>query len=144
MALLNKTREDARSSEEEELEKLESDVMEMAHRILDYRAALPDQLRTTLVSGLAFQRPIFPHGLEPSPSGRPILEGPVESSVEAVQAEEDQETAEKIRLLKDKISSNVSATPVVLKRMKDCISKIDKLDSYKEITHPAFKRKKIS
>lgn len=73
MALLNKTREDARSSEEEELEKLESDVMEMAHRILDYRAALPDQLRTTLVSGLAFQRPIFPHGLEPSPSGRPIL-----------------------------------------------------------------------
>ena len=59
-------------------------------------------------------------------------------------AEQDQEIAEKLQLLKDKISSNVSAMPIVLKRMKECISKIDKLDSYNGIIHPAFKRKKTS
>lgn len=52
--------------------------------------------------------------------------------------------AKKIQLLKDKISSNVSAMPIVLKRMKECISKIDKLDSNNGIIHPAFKRKKTS
>lgn len=77
MALLNKTlgtREDSRNSEDEddELEKLESDVMEMAQKILDYRATLPDQLRTTLASVLAAQRPVFPNGLEQAPSGGPI------------------------------------------------------------------------
>ncbi|XP_041009775.1 uncharacterized protein LOC121253916 [Juglans microcarpa x Juglans regia] len=150
MALLNKTlgtREDARNSEgeDDELEQLESDVMEMAQKILDYRATLPDQLRTTLSSVLAAQRPVFPNGLEPAPSGGPISDaGQVSSSDGAQQLEGDQEATEKIRLLKEKISNNVSAMPVVLKRMKECLSKIDKLDSYNGIVHPAFKRKGTS
>lgn len=56
--------------------------------------------------------------------------------------EESLETAKKIQLLKDKISSNITTIPTVLKRMKDCISTIDKLDSYNGVIHPAFKRKK--
>lgn len=58
--------------------------------------------------------------------------------------EEGLETAKKIQLMKDKISSNITMIPTVLKRMKDCISTIDKLDSYNGVIHPAFKRKKTS
>ncbi|XP_062155002.1 uncharacterized protein LOC133863044 [Alnus glutinosa] len=151
MMAVNKTlgaREDARSSEEEEeeVEKLEADVKEMAHKILEYRATLPDQLRTTLASALAAQRPVSPDGLGLAPSGAPNTDsgGQFKSSEVAPQAEEDQEMAKKIQLLKDKISSNASAMPIVLKRMKECISKIDKLDSNNGIIHPAFKRKKTS
>ena len=58
-------------------------------------------------------------------------------------APEDPETAKKLKLLNEKIKSNCSAMPVVLKRMKDCITRIEKFDSYKEtMIHPAFKRKK--
>jgi hypothetical protein len=76
MMAVNKTLgapEDARSSEEEEeeVEKLEADVKEMAHKILEYRATLPDQLRTTLASALAAQRPVSPDGLGLAPSGAP-------------------------------------------------------------------------
>lgn len=60
----------------------------------------------------------------------------------AVLHEEGLETAKKIQLLKDKISSNISMIPTVLKRMKDCISTIDNLDSCNVVIHPAFKRKK--
>ncbi|KAK2650334.1 hypothetical protein Ddye_017823 [Dipteronia dyeriana] len=134
--------------EEEELEKLESDVKQMAQRILEYRATLPDQLKNTFASILSAQRPALP-GIEPQsepgPSGdhNPDSGGHVESKGTTLVGEE-QRTADKIRLLKDKISSNVSATPIVLKRMKECISKIDKLDSYNGIIHPAFKKKKPS
>lgn len=56
---------------------------------------------------------------------------------------EDPESAEKVKLLKEKISSNCAAMPIVLKRMKDCIAKIEKLDSYNAANiHQGFKRKK--
>lgn len=58
--------------------------------------------------------------------------------------DESLETAKKIQLLKDKISSNITMIPTVLKRMKECISTIDNLDSYNGVIHPAFKRKKTS
>jgi hypothetical protein len=75
MMAVNKTlgtHEDVRPSEEEEeeeVEKLEADVKEMAQKILEYRAALPDQLRTTLASALSAQRPVLPDGLGPAPLG---------------------------------------------------------------------------
>lgn len=59
-------------------------------------------------------------------------------------AEGDQAILEKIRLLNEKISSNASAMPIVLKRMRECISKIDKFDSQNLTIHPAFKRKRTS
>ncbi|KAB1207469.1 hypothetical protein CJ030_MR7G012487 [Morella rubra] len=118
--------EDARNSgsgsedeELEKLEKLESNVKEMAHKILEYRSTLPDQLRTTLASVLTAQRPVLPDWLEPGLSGD--AEGQVKSSEGVQQAVEDQEIAEKVQLLKDKISSNISAVPTVLKRMREFV-----------------------
>lgn len=59
--------------EEEDVEKLEEDVNEMAQKILHYRTTLPDQLKSALASSLVAQRPAFPthlsHGSEPGPSG---------------------------------------------------------------------------
>ncbi|KAA8520627.1 hypothetical protein F0562_014883 [Nyssa sinensis] len=137
-------------SELEELEKLEADVKQMAQKILEYRATLPDQLKNTLASILASQRPVVATHLEdwsePGISGDPDPDaaGLAESGKGTSLAKEDQDTAEKTQLLKQKISSNVSAMPVVLKRMKECMSRIDKLDSCNGFIHPAFKRKRTS
>ncbi|PQM35352.1 uncharacterized protein Pyn_37287 [Prunus yedoensis var. nudiflora] len=43
----------------EELEVLECEVKEMAEKILEYRATLPDQLKNTFASILAAQKPDF-------------------------------------------------------------------------------------
>lgn len=52
--------------------------------------------------------------------------------------------AEKLQLLKQKISSNASALPVILNRMKEYMARIDKLESSNGVIHPAFKRKRTS
>lgn len=48
--------------------------------------------------------------------------------------------AEKIQLLNRKISSNALLLPIVLKRMKEYMTRIDSLASPIGIIHPAFKR----
>lgn len=68
----------------------------------------------------------------------------VKANDSALLTEGDQKIAEKVRLLKDKISSNISAMPIVLKRMKECMSKIENLDSYDGIIHPVFKKQNTS
>lgn len=68
----------------------------------------------------------------------------VESSKGETLVKEEQKTAEKVSLLKTKISSNAAAMPTVLKRMKECIARIEELDSYNGIIHPAFKKKRPS
>ncbi|XP_020219085.1 uncharacterized protein LOC109802226 [Cajanus cajan] len=121
-------------AEDSEVERLESDLEQMAHKILEYRTTLPDQLSATLRSILDAHRPLLPSGASEQNISRE----------ESSSAPEDPETAKKVKLLNEKISSNCSAMPIVLKRMKDCISRIEKLDSYTdEMIHPAFKRKKI-
>ncbi|KAI5598642.1 hypothetical protein BDE02_02G146900 [Populus trichocarpa] len=144
----SKFEDEAEEEEEaEELEQLETQVKQMAKKILEYRVTLPDQLKTTLALLLSSQRPILPDcdsGSDPGPSGElnPDSGGQEKSSRAALLTKEDRKTAEKVHLLKEKISSNVSTMPVVLKRMKDCISRINKLDSYNGSIHPAFKKKK--
>ncbi|NP_001235702.1 uncharacterized protein LOC100526900 [Glycine max] len=121
------------AEEDLELERLESDLKQMAHKILDYRTTLPDQLNSTLRSILDAQRPF----LSPGASEQNI------SREESSSAPEDPETAKILKLLNEKISSNCSAMPIVLKGMKDCIARIEKFDSYNDaMIHPAFKRKK--
>ncbi|OMP00464.1 hypothetical protein COLO4_12704 [Corchorus olitorius] len=139
MALNNDNqRAELEPQSEEDLEELESEVKKMAEKILEYRANVPDQLKSTLASILSAQRPNLPgidDGSEPGTSQ--------EQNAEAVEADKDQTTEEKIRLLKEKISSNISAVPVIVKRMKECISRIEKLDSCNGIVHPAFKKRKL-
>ncbi|CAL5331628.1 unnamed protein product [Camellia sinensis] len=137
-------------NDKNELEKLGAEVNQMGHRILKYRTTLPDQLKNTLVSTLSAQRPLlsthFNDGSEPGPSGNPNPDagGPIESGKGPPLAEEDQETAEKTRLLRQKISSNFSAMPALLKRMKECISRIENLESCNGFVHPAFRRKRTT
>ncbi|OVA06740.1 hypothetical protein BVC80_8729g16 [Macleaya cordata] len=130
----------------------------MAESILHYRETLPNQLKQTFASLLLAQRPPIPPVVDdaflpPSQTAlpgtliaarapNPGVEDNLKSSKVALLGEEDPETAEKIRLLKFKIASNVSIMPVVLKRMNDCISMIDKLDTGYANIHPAFKRKR--
>ncbi|XP_043716698.1 uncharacterized protein LOC122664786 [Telopea speciosissima] len=148
--LETRTSEDkGEGNELEEVEKLEVEVKQMAERILHYRTTLPDQFKKTVSSVLAAQRPILPNldataqlgvdGDRVSDAGEHI-----ESSKGALVAEEDPETKEIIRLLTLKISSNVSAMPIILKRMNECISMIDRLDSFNGSIHPIFKRKRTS
>nr|GMD29869.1 Packaging protein [Ipomoea batatas] len=49
--------QDEEELEEEELGNLEEEVTQMAEKVAEYRATLPDQLKTTLASLLAAQRP---------------------------------------------------------------------------------------
>lgn len=44
---------------EEEIRQLEQKVQQMAEKIVDYRTTLPGQLKTTLDSIIAAQRPLF-------------------------------------------------------------------------------------
>lgn len=62
----------------------------------------------------------------------------------AALAGEVQKEAEKAQLLKQKITSNASAIPIVLNRMKEGMAKIDKLQSSNKAIHPAFKRARTS
>ncbi|KAK9273312.1 hypothetical protein L1049_018119 [Liquidambar formosana] len=133
----------------QEVEMLESQVKQMAHKILHYRTTLPDQLKTAFSSILTVQRPLLPlpeSGSEPGPSGDPTPDAGayIESGKGALLAEEDKKSAEKICLVKQKVCSNISAMPIVLKRMNECISMIGKFDSYNGIVHPVFQRKKTS
>ncbi|XP_065859542.1 uncharacterized protein [Euphorbia lathyris] len=134
---------------EQELEKLEMEAEEMAKKILEYRATLPDQLKTTLTSILSSQRPSLPDidsGSDPGPARESTSDSGEQgkSSQPALPTVRDQKNAEKLRLLKERISSNISAMPIVTNRVKECMSKIENLDSYSGSIHPAFKKKKTS
>ncbi|XP_038682854.1 uncharacterized protein LOC119983268 [Tripterygium wilfordii] len=129
--------------DEEHLEKLESDVKHMAKKILKYRDNLPEQLKSTFTPVLSTQRSVS-MGIDSeafTSGGNRRDSGPDKVS-RRVAAEAEQKNTLKISFLKDKISSNVSTMPNLLKRMNDCISRIEKLDSYDGIVHHAFKRKR--
>ncbi|CAN1308747.1 hypothetical protein LINPERPRIM_LOCUS27485 [Linum perenne] len=131
--------------EEKDLEELADEVHQMATKIQEYRATLPDQLKTTLASLLSSQRPLMPNidsseASGPGPSGEPAPG----SSTGALRSEEEDE---KVKLLKEKLAKNASSMPLVLKRMKDCMSKMENLEeslSSKRDIHPAFKKKRNS
>ncbi|XP_019159333.1 PREDICTED: uncharacterized protein LOC109156016 [Ipomoea nil] len=139
--------QDEEEMEEEELGNLEEEVTQMAEKVAEYRATLPDQLKTTLASLLAAQRPALQMHFDvaslPQPAPASDL-GPVESQTLGSLTEEEQEETEKVQLLKQKILSNASAIPIVLKRVKECMSRIHKLESHNGFIHPAFKRKRTS
>ncbi|XP_011023351.1 PREDICTED: uncharacterized protein LOC105124874 isoform X3 [Populus euphratica] len=74
----SKFEDESEEEEAEELEQLETQVKQMAKKILEYRATLPDQLKTTLALLLSSQRPLLPDcdsGSDPGPSGElnPVL-----------------------------------------------------------------------
>ncbi|XP_015064576.1 uncharacterized protein LOC107009743 [Solanum pennellii] len=125
-----------------ELEEIEEEVNQMAERIAEYRGTISVQLKTTVSSILTAQRPVlgtrFDDGSESQSGSSGDLSSDVEGPIESgnIAGEE-----QKVELLKQKISENASAIPVVLTRMKECMKRIDKLQSCNGVIHPAFKRK---
>ncbi|CAH8273630.1 unnamed protein product [Arabidopsis lyrata] len=130
--------------DEGDLEKLESDVKQMAKKISEYRQTLPDHLRNTLDSALSSHIPVFPNidsGSDPLPS--PCLTI-AEAQVPVVLGTEEQDSGEKWIQLKERMSRNAANIPKVVKRMRECIESIDKLDSLDITIHPAFRRRRIN
>ncbi|CAN4096640.1 unnamed protein product [Withania somnifera] len=130
---------------EEEIQELEQQVHEMADKIVDYRATIPAKLKTTLYSILAAQRPLL-DTQEPQSQPGCSNHSPT-SDVEGCGASLDgevQKEAEKMELLKQKITSNASAIPIVLNRIKESMARIDKLQSINKAIHPAFRRGRTS
>ncbi|XP_059312668.1 uncharacterized protein LOC132063920 [Lycium ferocissimum] len=127
-------------------EEMEEQVKQMAERITEYRETIPVQLKTTVSSIFTHQRPLLTTHFDYGPPSNPSSDvgGPIQSGSIALLAGEDQNEAEKVQLLKQKISENASAIPVALNRMKECMRRIDKLQSCNGVIHPAFKRKRTS
>lgn len=137
--------EDEVEEEEVETAKLEEEVIRMAKKVEEYRSTLPDQLKSSLSSVLSSQRPAFSlldNLSQPGPSCAHSGAGPSQGNSSTELEADGEKTPDEVQLLRDKISSNISAIPKVLKRMNECISRIDKLVSSNETIHPAFKRKK--
>ncbi|XP_070026310.1 uncharacterized protein LOC107769599 [Nicotiana tabacum] len=134
----------------EEVELLEEEVKQKAERIAEYRGRILAQLETKLSSIFAAQRPVletrFDDGsvFQSGPSSDPCSSDVGGPTNIAMLAGEDRKEAEKIQLLKKKNLESASAIPVALNRMKDCMARIDKLQSCNGVIHPTFKRKRSS
>ncbi|KAK9143739.1 hypothetical protein Syun_013139 [Stephania yunnanensis] len=142
----NNPRSDEEEEEEEEDEEIK--VKEMAELIRRYRSTLPNRLTKAFSSLLVAQRPILHHLPSQIPPETRVSGDPSSDAGDGVgsanEGPQDREIGEKMQSLKLQISRNAAAMPVVLKRMNDCIAKIDKLDSFRASIPSTFKRKKNS
>ncbi|KAK4746478.1 hypothetical protein SAY87_012790 [Trapa incisa] len=134
---------------EEDLEQLELEVKNMAEKILHYRSTLPEKLKNAFALVASAHRPEFPQidsGSEPSASVAPHRGLCRDSDLVANSSvsKRDIDTAKKIGLLKEKTMKNIAALPIILNRMKECISTIDNLDSHPSSIHPAFRKGRTS
>lgn len=146
-ALESENPTDVEEEEEEEVKELEREVREIGERILHFRSTVPELLKKTLESSLRSTSPLLSPSIHAAESS--IVQDRHSDAGENIElrkgapvTEEDPDIAGKIILLKSKISSNISAMPVILKRMNECIAAIDKLDKCNIDIHPAFKRKR--
>ncbi|XP_008804023.2 uncharacterized protein LOC103717422 [Phoenix dactylifera] len=123
----------------------------MARRILDFRRTIPDRLMEAFSSRLVAQRPLLPPQIGSASAPSETLVGAdsgadvrLESQLTwgTSPAEADQLMLGKLNIFRAKTASNIAAMPVILKRLNDCIARIDKLDQYNASIHPVFKRKR--
>ncbi|GAB2222566.1 hypothetical protein Droror1_Dr00016685 [Drosera rotundifolia] len=127
----------------------------MTQKLRHYRSTLPSQFSDAAASILAAQRPLLWFlDLDSAPGSNERRKGgfhadgnegipgtPASTAAGGVSVAEDDEMTDKLHELTEKISRNVLAIPILLKRLHECISRIDKLGHPDEI-HPVFKRKK--
>ncbi|CAN7116816.1 unnamed protein product [Brassica rapa subsp. narinosa] len=131
--------------DEGELEKMEWEVREMAKKIREYRKTLPDNLRNTLDSALSSSHSFFP-----SISSGDLLslyylinKSSVSSFSDA--GTQDQDSEQKMIQLKETVSRNAANMPKVIKRVRECVERIHRLDSLGGRTiHPAFTRRRLN
>ncbi|KAK9742970.1 hypothetical protein RND81_03G208500 [Saponaria officinalis] len=141
LRLSESTRSTTMSEEEEDEEEklVVEEVTKMADIVMEYRSTLPHHLNSTLSSlfvslrsSLSLSSDLDFFLGEESCSGN--------SNRESAAANGETTTAD-VKLINEKICCNISALPKVLKRMNECISRIDRFVSPDEIVHPTFKRK---
>lgn len=125
-----------------ELEKLEREVREMAKKISEYRNTLPDHLSNTLD---------IASGSDPMPSSSERLAIPPETQAAPLTrlvGSEEEECEEKMVQLKDIVSRNAENISKAVKRVRECVERIHRLDSLDKGTrrtiHPAFTRRRIN
>ncbi|KAJ0250029.1 Uncharacterized protein HA466_0142400 [Hirschfeldia incana] len=122
--------------EEGELEKLETEVKEMAKKISEYRKTLPDNIRNTLDSALSSTDT----GSDPLPSSSSSSQ-----RLAIPPGTEEQECEQKMLQLKEILSRNAENISKVVKRARECTEAIQKLDSLDRRTiHPAFTRRRLN
>ncbi|KAL2892217.1 Pseudokinase FAM20A, partial [Bienertia sinuspersici] len=102
--------------DEEETTKLEEEVKEMAKKVEDYRSTLPHHLKSSLSSFLHSQRPslsLLDEVSEPGPSSGPYSGSgsKKDNSSTELEADDGGKIPDEVQLLRDKISSNISAIP---------------------------------
>ncbi|CAL9160003.1 unnamed protein product [Musa hybrid cultivar] len=136
--------ENEEEDENRDIQELEREVSEMGSRILDARRSIPDRLLEALSSRLLTQRPVLPPqaliGADAGTTGE--LQAPSsESNGGNMLANVDHRLLEKLLVLRAKTESNISAVPVILKRINDCIVKIEELEKCHVNVHPVFNRK---
>ncbi|CAH9109461.1 unnamed protein product [Cuscuta epithymum] len=133
---------------------LEEEVKQMAAKLADLRATVLDQLKATRASLLAANEPVqdmhFDFGSRhlPGPSRLPGSDLVAVGSNEGPSTGEEQDEAvEQTQLLKQKYLRNAELASNLLKRLKEVMEfmgRIDKLGSQRPVIHPAFKRKRSS
>ncbi|XP_071717484.1 uncharacterized protein [Rutidosis leptorrhynchoides] len=130
------------SDDNNEIENIEQDLKLMSQKIVEFRDILPNQLEINLASILSAQRPVSFNQSEIDPRNLSCTPNP--GSENGIVIEDNHVHTEKILSIEQKISSSASAMSSLLVRMKDCMSRIDKLESFYKGIHPAFKRRKIT
>ncbi|CAG7881873.1 unnamed protein product [Brassica rapa] len=132
--------------DEGELEKMEWEVREMAKKIREYRKTLPDNLRNTLDSALSSSHSFFPS----ISSGLAVISYLYTISSTNLlclfyAGTQDQDCEQKMIQLKETVSRNAANMPKVIKRVRECVERIHRLDSLDGRTiHPAFTRRRLN
>uniref|UniRef100_A0A803KZ87 Uncharacterized protein n=1 Tax=Chenopodium quinoa TaxID=63459 RepID=A0A803KZ87_CHEQI len=90
----------------------------MAMKVEEYRSTLPDHLKSSLASVLSSQRPAFSFlddVSQSAPSCGPNsgAESSHGNSSTQLEVDDSEKTSDEVQLLRDKISSNISAIPKV-------------------------------
>ncbi|KAI4372349.1 hypothetical protein MLD38_010591 [Melastoma candidum] len=123
-----------------EVEKLEADVAELADRIIRYRRTVPEQLKEAFSSLTSSESWDFSSPSEAGDGANASVGGEMTGlGTSSHYSRDDEAIKEKLELLKRKTLANASAMEPLLKRMRDCISRIGSLNSSEDSVHPVFK-----
>ncbi|XP_020679401.1 uncharacterized protein LOC110097384 [Dendrobium catenatum] len=138
--------------DEMQIEALEREVKEMAQKIVDFRSSIPERLGDIVSSAsLALLRPKLSLVLASAASqntgseSRPhsVIDGPqTELPGDSPLTEAGEREHEKLVYLRKKAMSNIATAPVILKRVNECLARINKIERNNVNIPSSFKRRK--
>ncbi|XP_020600286.1 uncharacterized protein LOC110039530 [Phalaenopsis equestris] len=116
----------------------------MAQKIVHFRSTIPERLADIVSSAsLALLRPELPLVLT-SVASQSTGEGPQSelTGSSSSLSEAGEMELEKLYDLKKKAMSSMTEAPFILKRLNDCLARINKLEQNNVDIHSPFKRRK--